>query len=558
MDALITHAQTWLDHDPDPETRTELAQLIAADNRAELADRFQGPLEFGTAGLRGQVEAGESRMNLATVSRATFGLAAFLNQTIKAQGGDQPLVVVGCDARHGSEKFHQAACEILTAAGCTVYALPPQLPTPITAFAVRYFGADAGVMITASHNPPKDNGYKVYLGGRCVTSDAATGVQLISPADTEIAAAITNAPPADDIARDLKGITTITQTEILEPYFEAALNLPREVAKTQVSAVESDLSIVITAMHGVGGQTLLTVLDRAGFSQVTPVSEQQQPDPDFPTVQFPNPEEPGALDLAYATAEKVQAELILALDPDADRCSVAIKTDGAWRQLSGDEVGAILGEDIARENHGNVEAVLACSIVSSQLLGKIAAAHGMGFAQTLTGFKWIARTPGLVFGYEEALGYCSDPTQVRDKDGITACLRVADLANRLRATGRNLQDFLDEIAADYGLHLTSPLTFRMEDPADIRAALAQLRNQPPMALADAAVTEFVDLSAGFRGLPPTDGLWLTTTACDRIVVRPSGTEPKLKCYLEVVAATKTEAQSRIDALKRDLCQALGL
>ncbi|MBV7281971.1 phospho-sugar mutase [Corynebacterium sp. TAE3-ERU30] len=534
----------WIEHDPDETTAAELQRLLDADDTEELAARFAGPLEFGTAGLRGRLEGGESRMNVATVSRATAGVAAWLNSQV-----ERPVVVIGCDARYGSADFHQAAAEIFAAAGCIVHLIPPQLPTPFTAFCVRHFDADAGVMVTASHNPPKDNGYKVYLGGRVVDSDAAKGVQLISPADKEIAELIAAAPDADEIPRRKENIEPVAES-VLEEYLSRAVSLRR-------GSGESDLPIVFTAMHGVGGRVLQTVLSRAGFSAVTPVAEQFEPDPDFPTVAFPNPEEDGALDLSIATAERSGAELILALDPDADRCSVAIPTAEGWRQLSGDEVGAVLAEDIARSHEGG-DATLAASIVSSRLLGKVAERHGLRFQPTLTGFKWIARTPEMIMGYEEALGYCTDPEIVRDKDGITACLRVADLVDRLRAEGKSLQDFLDEIAAAYGLYVTSPLTFRMSDPAAIAAALERLKTTPPTTLAGANVTDFSDLSAGFRGLPPTTGFWVETDGGDRIVARPSGTEPKLKCYLEVIASDRAAAEQRLEQLKEEFAAALGL
>ncbi|MCS4491933.1 phospho-sugar mutase [Corynebacterium sp. ES2794-CONJ1] len=546
MSTLNEKVTQWIAHDPDPATQKELQALLDAGDHEALAERFQGPLSFGTAGLRGAVAAGESRMNVATVSRATYGVGKYLVDLI-----DSPKVVVGCDARHGSADFYQATCEILSALGIEVLALPQQLPTPITAFSVRYFDCDAGIMVTASHNPPQDNGYKVYLGGRVVHGEAEQGVQLISPADAEISAQIDAAPFADEIARNRERIRDIAAEEVLEPYFARALELP------QAPATTCDIPMVFTAMHGVGGATLGEALKRAGFSHAFPCPEQQEPDPDFPTVAFPNPEEAGALDLSYQEADRRGAELILALDPDADRCSVAIKHKGTWRQLSGDEVGALLGEDIARAHHGDDDATLACSIVSSQLLGEIARGHGLKFANTLTGFKWIGRTPNLIFGYEEALGYCSDPQAVRDKDGITACLRVADLNKRLVAEGKNIQDLLDEIAQAYGLYKTSPLTFRVADTSLIQQGLHNLETTAPKTLGGAEVTEFSNLSDGFRGLPGTPGFWIATSAKDRIVVRPSGTEPKLKCYLEVVSDSHKNADERLDALKIELKEILG-
>ena len=474
----------WAAHDPDPVTRAEVRRWLG-EGSPLLAERFAGPLTFGTAGLRGPVGAGESAMNVATVTRTTAGLAAWL--------GPGRRVVVGCDARHGSADFRRVAAEVLSAAGIEVLLLPPQLPTPVTAFAVRRLAADAGVMITASHNPPADNGYKVYDG---------TGTQIIPPADAEIAAAIAAAAWADEVPRGTGGVREV---DVLDDYLARAVSL--------VGAPSSQPVIVTTAMHGVGGGVLAEALRRAGFGNVRPVAEQERPDPDFPTVAFPNPEEPGALDLAFAEAERVGADLILALDPDADRCAVAVP----GRQFTGDEVGALLGWDIASRAE---EGVLACSVVSSRLLGRIAAHHGLGFETTLTGFKWIARVPGLIYGYEEALGYCTDPEFVGDKDGITACLRVAELASRV-----DLVELLEELGERFGHHLTRQVSLRMADPA--------------------AALEHFD---GFGDLPGTPGRILFTPDGGRVIVRPSGTEPKLKCYLEAVAPTRAEARMRLERL----------
>lgn len=479
----------WAAHDPDPVTRAEVEALVAADSPL-LAQRFAGPLAFGTAGLRGPIGGGESAMNVATVTRTTAGLAAWL--------GPGKRVVLGCDARHRSADFRVAAAEVLSAAGVDVLLLPARLPTPVTAFAVRHLAADAGVMITASHNPARDNGYKVY---------DHTGSQIIPPADGEIAAAVEAVGWADEVPRSADNIHEV---DVLGDYLTRAVSL--------VDAPSSPLPVVITALHGVGGDVLLEALRRAGFDQVTPVAEQHAPDPDFPTVEFPNPEEAGALDLACATGTRVGARLVLALDPDADRCAVAVPDGtGGWRQLTGDEVGALLGWDIAsRADHG----VLACSIVSSRLLGRIAAHHGLGFQTTLTGFKWIARVPGLIYGYEEALGYCTDPGVVGDKDGITACLRVAELASRVDPV-----ELLGELGRRFGHHLTRQVSLRMADPAAV-----------------------LDRLSGFDDLPGTPGRVLHTPAGDRVIVRPSGTEQKLKCYLEAVAPTREEAEARLGQL----------
>lgn len=537
-------ARDWAAHDPDPETAAYVLDLLEDPVRAaELQSRFSGPLTFGTAGLRGEVGAGESRMNRAVVTRATYGLMDWLGRQVEG-----PRVVIGCDARHGSSDFYTTAAEVISAAGGTALLLPPCLPTPVTAFAVRALHADVGIMITASHNPRTDNGYKVYLGGRVATG-AASGVQIVPPADAEIMACITQASPADQIPRDS---LRVEKVDVLPEYLETA-------ARNGVS----DLRIVLTAMHGVGGEVARQALNRAGFHDIHVVAEQFAPDPDFPTVAFPNPEEPGALDLAIALASDVDADLIFALDPDADRCAVAIPTgDGDWRQLSGDETGCLLGDYVAGSCGAvaGASGVLASSIVSSRLLGSIAAAHGLEHRTTLTGFKWIGQVPDLVFGYEEAIGYCCDPAHVRDKDGITAAVTMALLVAGLRADGRAIQDVLDSFADRFGLHATAPVTFRVEDVGLISAAMQQLRSTAPAELAGSEVVSVIDLNEGYDGLPPTDGLMLFTAANDRVIIRPSGTEPKLKCYLEVIlpGGTWEEAHKRLDAIGEELRGVIGL
>ena len=537
-------ARDWAAHDPDPETAAYVLDILEDPARAaELQSRFSGPLTFGTAGLRGEVGAGESRMNRAVVTRATYGLMDWLGRQVEA-----PRVVIGCDARHGSSDFYTTAAEVISAAGGTALLLPPCLPTPITAFAVRALHADAGIMITASHNPRTDNGYKVYLGGRVATG-AASGVQIVPPADAEIMACITQASPADQIPRDS---LRVEKVDVLPEYLETA-------ARNGVS----DLRIILTAMHGVGGEVARQALNRAGFHDIHVVAEQFAPDPDFPTVAFPNPEEPGALDLAIALASDVDADLIFALDPDADRCAVAIPTgDGDWRQLSGDETGCLLGDYVAGSCGAGAGAsgVLASSIVSSRLLGSIAAAHGLEHRTTLTGFKWIGQVPDLVFGYEEAIGYCCDPAHVRDKDGITAAVTMALLVAGLRADGRAIQDVLDSFAERFGLHATAPVTFRVEEVALISAAMRRLRSAASAELAGSEVVSVIDLGEGYDGLPPTDGLMLFTAANDRVIIRPSGTEPKLKCYLEVIlpGGTWEEARGRLDAIAGELRGIIGL
>ena len=584
---LAAQVTAWIADDPDPATARELAGLLAAwrggddDARADLADRFAGPLEFGTAGLRAALGAGPARMNRAVVIRTTAGLAAYLHGELD---GSAPRVVVGYDARHGSHTFALDAAAVLTAAGVRTYLLPGPLPTPVLAFAVRHLDADAGVMVTASHNPASDNGYKVYLGGR-TTTDEGRGVLIVPPADEAIARAIAQVRSVASVPRAEAG-WTVLGPETVHAYTDAAL---RTLPARDEGAERAGLRIVLTAMHGVGADVATRVLQAAGFTDIRTVAEQARPDPDFPTVTFPNPEEPGALDLAFTLADQVDADLVLALDPDADRCAVGVPDPcaGGWRRLHGDETGSLLGEAAALrvlENSRAVtamvwagelgdalpdaEPVLACSVVSSRLLERIADAVGTRFAHTLTGFKWIARTPGLVFGYEEALGYCVAPDLVRDKDGITAALHVATLAAGLKTGGRTLLDRLDDLARAHGLYLTDQVTVWLADPTEIASLVDRLRTAPPSALAGSPVVETTDLARGTPNLPPTDGVVLRCADDTRVVARPSGTEPKLKCYLEVVhpvpettddlTVVRAEARTHLDAVAADLHTALHL
>jgi phosphomannomutase len=543
---LADRARAWVADDPDPDTRAELERLLArvasGDTGAgqELADRFAGPLQFGTAGLRGALGAGPNRMNRVVVIRAAAGLAAYLQQHGAA---DDAAVVVGHDARHRSDVFAQDTAAVLRGAGLRAYLLPRPLPTPVLAFAIRHLGCAAGVMVTASHNPPQDNGYKVYLGDGC---------QIIPPADTEIAAAIDAVPSAAEVP--LAGGGDVLGEDVVKAYVDAVL--------ATVNDGPRDLRIVYTPLHGVGGEVVAAVLRGAGFTDLHPVSAQAAPDPDFPTVAFPNPEEPGAMDLALEVARQVAADLVLANDPDADRCAVAVPTGWGWRMLRGDEVGSLLGDAMLRRG---VKGVYAASVVSSSLLGHMCERHRVDYVETLTGFKWIGRVEGLAYGYEEALGYCVAPHLVRDKDGVSAALHVADLAARQKAGGRSLPDRLDQIAAEYGLHATDQMSVRVSDVDRIDTAMARLRSHPPARLGGLAVEHTDDLSAGVGGLPPTDGLRYRLEHGARVVVRPSGTEPKLKCYLEVVAdandsvdAARIAATGRLDAIRTDLAAAAGI
>ncbi|MGV9424949.1 phospho-sugar mutase [Streptomyces sp. NPDC003656] len=542
QDELIARARTWLAEDPDPETRAELSALLDAGDTAELAARFGGTLQFGTAGLRGELGAGPMRMNRAVVIRAAAGLAAYL----KAQGQTDGLVVIGYDARHKSADFARDTAAVVTGAGLRAAVLPRPLPTPVLAYAIRHLGAVAGVEVTASHNPPRDNGYKVYLGD---------GSQIVPPADAEIAAEIDAVTALADVPRPESG-WEILGDEVLDAYLART---DAVLAKGSARTART----VYTAMHGVGKDVLLAAFARAGFPEPVLVAEQAEPDPDFPTVAFPNPEEPGAMDLAFAAARATDPDLVIANDPDADRCAVAVRDGGDWRMLRGDEVGALLAEHLVRRG---ARGVFAESIVSSSLLGRIAERAGVPYEETLTGFKWIARVEGLRFGYEEALGYCVDPEGVRDKDGITAALLITELASELKEQGRTLTDLLDDIAVTYGLHATDQLSVRVEDLSLIADAMRRLREHPPTRLAGLAVTSAEDLTRGTATLPPTDGLRYALDGA-RVIVRPSGTEPKLKCYLEVVLpvaahadlpSARAKATELLTAIKRDLSEAAGI
>lgn len=573
--ALADAVSAWIDDDPDPQTAAELLALVDAASRddaaaqaavVELADRFSGLLEFGTAGLRGALGGGPHRMNRAVVIRAAAGLVHYLADALPAEGADAeagPRVVIGYDARHNSDVFARDTAAVVTAAGGEALLLPAPLPTPVLAFAVRHLGADAGVMVTASHNPPQDNGYKVYLGGRVVT-DSGQGSQIVPPYDAAIAERIAAVPSVAAVPRS-DGGWTVLGDDVVDAYLAALAHLRTGDAV--------GLRVVLTPLHGVGGRLAELVLRGAGVEDLHVVPEQALPDPEFPTVAFPNPEEPGAIDLALALAERVDADLVLANDPDADRCAAAVRDPhtGAWRMLHGDEVGALLGEQTAAARDGD-EGVLACSIVSSRLLARIAQAHGLDHAWTLTGFKWISRVDGLVFGYEEALGYCVDPAHVRDKDGLSAALLLAQLAGRTKAAGRTLVDLLDDLARSHGLHLTDQLSARFTDLEQIPATMARVRAEPPSTLAGSPVVSVEDLEEPDpdSGLPPTEGLRLLAADGTRVVVRPSGTEPKVKCYLEVivpveehaarasVGQARRAARARLDAVRADLTAALGL
>ncbi|MGY2129972.1 phospho-sugar mutase [Blastococcus sp. SYSU DS0617] len=539
-DDLLATARSWADADPHEGDRAEVLALVEAGDVPELGPRFAGPLTFGTAGLRGPLRAGPGGMNAAVVTRAAAGLGAWLHRTGSAGGG----IVIGYDARRRSDEFARISAAVLAGAGFAVQVLPRPLPTPVLSYAVRHLGCVAGIMVTASHNPPDDNGYKVYLGD---------GAQLVPPVDREIEAAIAAVGPAREV-----------------PLSDEWLTLGDDVAADYVSAVVSalepsrvpsrgSLRVAYTAMHGVGADTTRAVFAAAGLAEPVSVPEQDEPDPTFRTVAFPNPEEPGATDLLKALAARTGADVAIAEDPDADRCAVVC--DG--RQLTGDEVGALLADWMLRRG---VRGTYASSLVSGSLMHVIAAAHGVPSEETPTGFKWIMRAGSdsapLVYGYEEALGYTVSPSVARDKDGISAALAVSLLAAELKESGRTLVDRLDELAQEHGLFATGQLSVRVEDLSVISDAMARVRTDPPATLLGRDVA-FADLALED---PPVDAVRLLGDGV-RVIVRPSGTEPKLKAYLETVVpvhqdagliAARGRGEDELDQLRAEMSAALGL
>lgn len=549
MSDLETAARAWLAADPDPVTRAETEALLAAHDEAGLADRFGGRLEFGTAGLRGPLGAGPRRMNRVVVQQTSAGLARFLIQRTERLGGGSPTAVVGYDGRHNSAVFAQDVVAVLAGAGVATVLLPRALPTPVLAFAVRDLGADAGVMITASHNPAPDNGYKLYLGG------ADGGSQLVPPSDAEVLAAI-EAVVAEGAPLPL-GEGTVADEGVLARYVAAtAGTLDPAVAH------DGDLPWVYTPMHGVGLETVQRVLAATGLPAPAVVPEQAHPDPDFPTAPFPNPEEPGTLDLATALATATGAEVVLANDPDADRLAVALPVADGWRRLTGNEVGLLLGWRVAQGAEAT-GGTLACSIVSTPGLARIAERFGFRSVETLTGFKWISRAPALLFGFEEALGYLVDPDVVRDKDGISALVAVLAAAVELHREGRTLHDLLAEIEAAIGRFDSDQVAVRVDDLAEIGAMTARLRSAPPAAIGGLRVLAAEDLAEGSADVPATDALRYHLEGGGRVIVRPSGTEPKLKVYLDVVShaadaeARAAETRGALDALRAGVREVLG-
>jgi len=501
----------WIANDPDPETASLLGKWLAENNEDELRKSFSGFLEFGTAGLRGPVRPGPSGMNRAVVGRTAAGIADFLISRGLSK------VIIGRDARHGSLEFAQESAEIFSGAGLDVYLLPRELPTPVLAFAVNELQMDCGIMVTASHNPAIDNGYKVYLGGT-VEGIAYRGSQIIAPVDTDISSRISEVKLPSPKGSSWK----VVGEELTKKYVESCAGNLREVHPQK---------IVYTAMHGVGTETLLSVFKEAKFAPPILVTEQSEPNPDFPTVAFPNPEEPGAIDLAIKLAKKENADLVIANDPDADRCAVAAKdSSGNWRMLRGDELGTLLGYYISKKQSVKGE-IFATTIVSSSALKKIAANSEASFVETLTGFKWLSKIENLVFGYEEAIGYCVDPSKVNDKDGISSALKIAQINSELMARGSNVFTYLDEIWSEIGYHRTEQLSLRVSEISTIKKILSALISNPLTEIAGHKVTNFEDLS---KASVPSTGLRIRCGENIRVIVRPSGTEPKLKTYIEVV------------------------
>jgi len=536
----LEDARAWLAQDPDAVTRAELEQLIAEGGPA-LDERFAGRLEFGTAGLRGELGAGPTRMNRVLVTQAAAGLAAYL-----LSKSASPSIVIGYDGRRNSEVFARDTATIMAGAGVATTLLPRHLPTPVLAFAVRHFDTSAGVMVTASHNPANDNGYKVYLG------KDDHGSQIVPPADGEIAADILAVSKGSiaDLPRSTDFI--VADDAVLHEYVRAT---------AAIASVAAPLTFVYSAMHGVGWETAHAVFAAAGFGEPVVVTQQIEPDAAFPTVAFPNPEEPGAMDLTFARAAEVGADIAVVNDPDADRLAVAIPSASGWRRLSGNEVGYLLGWRVAERS--GPDGVLAASIVSSPALRAVAQAYRLAYEDTLTGFKWISRVPGMVFGYEEALGYLVDPEVVRDKDGISAAVEFLSLASELKAAGRTLDDHLDAFAERFGAFASSQVSLRFDDLSLIGAAMGRLRANPPTHVGSIAVDRIDDFIGGFEQYPAGDILRLHLAGGARVIVRPSGTEPKLKVYIDASSDSGTAHERRAAAeavvaeLERGMRELLG-
>ena len=518
MNALFSKAQDWLNQDPDQETRAELEQLLSqaksgnAEAQAELTNRFDGRLQFGTAGLRGRLQAGSMGMNRVLVAQAAGGLAAYLKDYDKT-----PSIVIGYDGRKNSDVFARDTAEIMAGAGIKAYLLPRKLPTPVLAYAIQYFDATAGVMVTASHNPPEDNGYKVYLGKE------NGGGQIVSPADKDIAALIDKVAAGNIADLPRSQDFTILNDEIVDAYIAKTASLAKEP--------KADINYVYTAMHGVGYEVLSKTLAKAGLPQPHVVAEQVWPDGTFPTVNFPNPEEKGALDLAIKVAKENNAEFIIANDPDADRLAVAVPdAKGNWKPLHGNVIGCYLGWYLAKQYHAQgKKGVLACSLVSSPALAEIAKKYGFDSEETLTGFKYIGKVNGLLFGFEEALGYLVDPDKVRDKDGISAAIVFLDLVRSLKKEGKTLADYAADFTKEFGAYVSGQISIRVSDLSEIGKLMSVLRNNPPAEVGGFKVATFLDHTKTDR---QSDILVFVLENGSRLIARPSGTEPKIKFYLD--------------------------
>ena len=543
-DQLLANANAWLVQDPDDETRRELRELITrvksddADATTDLADRFAQRLTFGTAGLRGELGAGPNRMNRVLVAQAAYGFAQFL-----LSRETRPSVIIGYDGRVNSDVFARDSAEIFAGLGLDVRLFDHVVPTPVVATSLRELNLSAAVMVTASHNPPRDNGYKVYLGG------ADAGSQIVSPDDTDIESLILQ-------AADLN-IADFPRSTVYETAPESLIDTFVEKTAALSSRPATPVRFVYTALHGVGWEVSNRCYLAAGLGDAIVVPEQIEPDGAFPTVAFPNPEEPGALDLAYETADQAGVDLIIANDPDADRLAVAIRDDGVWRRLTGNEVGSLLGWRAAERNRGTGKpAALAASIVSSPALRAVAEDYGISHSDTLTGFKYVNRVPNLIFGFEEALGYLVDPDKVRDKDGISAAVDFLAMAGELQERGVTVTDHLEEFAARFGAFASTQISIRVTNVADIAAISSRFRTSPPTILGGKAVIAVDDFANGFEQFPPNDLIRLTVDGGSRVIVRPSGTEPKLKIYIDAAVVDGDDRSARVAevvaALEADL------
>jgi phosphomannomutase len=539
LETLIQQARSWIDQDPDAETIAELEKLISESDEAGLLDRFGQRIGFGTAGLRGLLGAGPNRMNRVLVAQAAAGISKYLKENF-----DDPSVVIGYDARKNSDVFAKDSAQIFAGFGIRAFLFPELAATPLVAYAVRNLGTSAGVMVTASHNPPGDNGYKVY---------DFSGSQIISPMDSEIAKHIDEFARSGSVAALRRSDSFVeVPTSVRAGYVQSVSGLLNKHSERK------SIKIVYSAMHGVGASFIQEIFKLSGLAEPAQVLSQQQPDGKFPTVSFPNPEEPGAMDASLATAKDQQADLVLVNDPDADRLAVAFKkADGGYQQLTGDQLGLILGEEMAsRASREGRTGSLACSIVSSSALSKVAEHYGFGFEQTLTGFKWVSRVPNLIFGYEEALGYCVDWGQVRDKDGLSAALIVADIASALANQGYTLGDQLDKLMQRYGYFATGQISIRVTDLTVISDLMKKLRTNPPAQIAGVAAV-FEDLNQGSGSLPATDALRFKLQDGRTVMVRPSGTEAKLKCYLQAVSDNEAESKKLLAELEAAMRQVLN-